>query len=79
MYTTPKAITTEEGATMDTWKRTSAEVFERMSKIERELNASILRRDGKRLFLDMLEPGTGRYEAEPAEECSLLCAEVVGG
>ncbi len=52
------------------------DVFSRMAAQERELGASILRRDGKRLFLDELEPGTGNYEAENIG-CSLLCADVL--
>lgn len=49
------------------------EVFERMARQERELNASILRKDGKRLFLDELPPDMGNYGQEPEPSCSLLC------
>lgn len=49
------------------------EVFLRRARQEREIGATILRRDGARLFLDELEPGRGRYEAEEDIECSLLC------
>jgi hypothetical protein len=53
------------------------EAFERMAKQERKMGATILsdRRDGKRirLYLDELEPGRGRYEAEPNIECGVLC------
>lgn len=52
------------------------EVFERMAQQEEELGATVLRRDGKPLPLRVLEPGTGRYEAEEIG-CSLLCADVL--
>lgn len=57
------------------------EVFDRMAKLERELDMSILRsekglgnRKKERLFLDELQPGRGRYSAESDFECSLLCS-----
>jgi len=48
------------------------EVFERMSQIEREIGASILRRDGGRLFLDELDPAAGRH-TPPDISCGLWC------
>lgn len=54
------------------------DVFERMSKVERELNVAINKSyagDGlrKRVFLDELDPAAGRYETEPELECGLSC------
>ncbi|MFA6242684.1 MAG: hypothetical protein WC655_17225 [Candidatus Hydrogenedentales bacterium] len=57
------------------------EAFERMAKLERELDAAInkteTREDGKRirhrLFLDELPPERGHYEQEPDIECGVLC------
>lgn len=54
------------------------EVFERMSRVERDLDVSIIRKnvdggDKVRVFLDELEPDAGNYAAEPALECGLLC------
>lgn len=53
------------------------DVFERMSKVERKLNAAICKKYvGKkrvRVFLDELDPKAGRYEAEPDWECGLAC------
>ena len=56
------------------------EVFDRMAKMERELNVALNKRyEGKkriRVFLDELPPDAGRYEAEPDIACSLFCGEV---
>ena len=63
---------------------THPDVFERMSKVERELNASINKtysgeRDEngdsirKRVFLDELDPDAGNYATEPVLECGLSC------
>ena len=57
------------------------DVFERMSKVEREMDVAInqTRKHGSvegervRVFLDELDPDAGNYEAEPALECGLLC------
>jgi hypothetical protein len=51
------------------------EVFARMAAQERELGASILRRDGQRLFLDELDPEAGRYEPLEDIGCSMLCSD----
>jgi len=51
--------------------------FKRMAKLERKMGVTILkdRRGGKlvRMYLDELEPGRGRYDAEPDIECGVLC------
>jgi 3'-phosphoadenosine 5'-phosphosulfate sulfotransferase (PAPS reductase)/FAD synthetase len=54
------------------------DVFERMAKIERKLNAAINKSyagDGKRkrVFLDELDPTSGRYESEKSIGCGVLC------
>jgi len=62
-------------------RRTFPEVFERMAKVERELDVAINKtysapgRKGERVrvFLDELDPDAGNYEAEPSLECGLLC------
>lgn len=56
------------------------DVFERMSKVERELNVAINKTyagDGerKRVFLDELPPDMGRYETEPSISCGLFCGQ----
>ena len=56
------------------------DVFDRMAKVERELNVAINKSyagDGKRkrVFLDELDPNAGRYKDEPDIECSLLCIQ----
>jgi hypothetical protein len=54
------------------------DVFDRMSKVERDLNVAINKSyagDGerKRVFLDELDPDAGNYETEPVLECGLSC------
>lgn len=60
-------------------RRDFPETFDRMAKVERKIGRAILRDrvngDGP-LYLDELDPATGRYSDEPAFECSLLCAAV---
>jgi 3'-phosphoadenosine 5'-phosphosulfate sulfotransferase (PAPS reductase)/FAD synthetase len=56
------------------------EVFNRMAKVERELNVAINKSyagDGerKRVFLDELDPSAGRYKAEPSISCGLFCGQ----
>jgi 3'-phosphoadenosine 5'-phosphosulfate sulfotransferase (PAPS reductase)/FAD synthetase len=57
------------------------ETFERMAKLERELNAAICKSyagDGKRkrVFLDELPLDLGRYESElDVMQCGLVCGE----
>lgn len=52
--------------------------FDRMARLERRLDVTILHDKDGRLFLDELERGRGRYEAEPEVECSLLCLNALG-
>ncbi len=61
-------------------RRVFPETFDRMAKMERELNAAICKTyagDGKRkrVFLDELDPTAGRDD-EVLPECSLLCHAV---
>jgi 3'-phosphoadenosine 5'-phosphosulfate sulfotransferase (PAPS reductase)/FAD synthetase len=53
------------------------DVFERMSKVERELNAAINKRyeKGKRIrvFLDELPKNAGNYSQEPDVSCGIYC------
>jgi len=55
------------------------EVFDRMAKVERELNAAICKtyKGGprQRVFLDELPPDMGRYESELEIKCGLICGE----
>lgn len=56
------------------------EVFERMAKQERKLNAAINKKyvRGKRIriFLDELDPKSGNYESEASLDCGILCGIV---
>lgn len=45
------------------------EIFERMSKLEREIGHSCI----NGIFLDELEPGRGRMEDEIIPDCSIMC------
>lgn len=63
-------------------RRDFPEVFDRMAKLERELNAAINKSyagDGirKRVFLDELDPSAGRGYVEPMD-CGLFCQEKEG-
>jgi 3'-phosphoadenosine 5'-phosphosulfate sulfotransferase (PAPS reductase)/FAD synthetase len=59
------------------------EIFERMSLVEQELNATIVRKQVKgqkqrvRIFLKDLPPDMGRYESEPDIECGVLCSAIM--
>jgi 3'-phosphoadenosine 5'-phosphosulfate sulfotransferase (PAPS reductase)/FAD synthetase len=48
-------------------------VFDRMAKLERELSATVLKKDGKKFYLDELDPSAGRYQTETSVECGVLC------
>lgn len=49
------------------------EVFNRMERLERTLNRSVLRSGGGPLFLDELDPHRGNHQTEASIDCSLLC------
>lgn len=57
------------------------ETFNKMAKLERELDAAICKQEGvsdgkrwrRRVFLDELDPFAGRYEADSDMECGVLC------
>ena len=58
-------------------RRTHPEAFERMSKLERTLDAAVLKDtvDGNRIkvFLDELDPSAGEYLQEPDISCGIMC------
>lgn len=49
--------------------------FERMAKLCRELGVRLVKQRGQRIFLDELEPATGRQKDEPVIDCSAFCEE----
>lgn len=59
-------------------RRDFPDVFDRMARIERELNAATHRVDGEPVWLDELDPDRGNHADEPSFECSLLCALAEG-
>jgi hypothetical protein len=50
------------------------EAFERMAKLERQLKMSVLKKDGKKWFLDELPEGVGHYPNEPDISCGVQCS-----
>ena len=57
-------------------RRDFPDVFDRMAKLERELNHTCSRDDNGAVFLDELDPDRGNHADEPSFECSLLCHAV---
>lgn len=57
------------------------EVFDRMAKLERELNVALNKKyvKGKRVrvFLDELDPSAGNYKEEPDTGCGIACGETL--
>ena len=49
------------------------DAFDRMAKLERKIGASIVRQNGKRVYLDELSPIAGRYESEAEISCGIFC------
>lgn len=54
-------------------RRDFPERFWQMARLEREIGASILRRNKKRLFLDELDPEAGRHESLDIGDCGVFC------
>lgn len=54
-------------------------VFDRMAKIEREINGAIIRLKGKRVYLDELDPDVGRHEDITLPECGVVCPVEMDG
>ncbi|MFN3075977.1 MAG: hypothetical protein ABT940_03665 [Alphaproteobacteria bacterium] len=52
------------------------ETFARMAATERELGATINRKDGNPVYLDELDPNAGRGQKEPSIECGVFCEQV---
>ena len=64
-------------------RKVDPDVFERMSKVERELDVAInksYKGDGKRkrVFLDELDVDAGRYESIEVPDCGVLCELEMG-
>lgn len=58
-------------------RQTHPEVFARMAKVERKLNAAINKKyvngERQRIFLDELSLDMGNYKTEPSISCGLFC------
>jgi len=59
------------------------DVFDRMAKLERELNVAINKRyegtERIRVFLDELDPDVGNYQDEPNISCGIVCMSAYEG
>lgn len=49
------------------------EHFQKMAELERSIGHTVLRINGRSVFLDELDPEYGRYELEPDISCGLIC------
>jgi hypothetical protein len=49
------------------------ERFWMMAGMSRALGVRMVESDGKRIFLDELQPGRGRYQDEPEVQCGIFC------
>lgn len=47
--------------------------FWQMAGASRALGVKMVEASGKRIYLDELEPGTGRYQDEPEIQCGIFC------
>lgn len=47
--------------------------FWQMAGASRALGVKMVEAKGKRIYLDELEPGTGRYQDEPEIQCGIFC------
>jgi len=54
-------------------RRHFPDAFDRMAKLERELDNAVCRPGGKPVFLDQLDPDRGQIHEEPTIECGPLC------
>lgn len=55
-------------------RRDFPDTFDRMAKLERHLDRTVIRQDGQPIYLDELDPDRGNFADEPDMDCSLLCA-----
>mgnify|MGYP001567930486 CR=1 FL=1 len=49
------------------------ELFLEMARVERKVGATVLKKDGKRLYLDQLDPKAGRFKEDQPGDCGVLC------
>ena len=48
-------------------------MFNKMSEVSRRMGARLINVNGKHIFLDELQPGTGNYKDEPEIQCGVFC------
>lgn len=61
---------------MGYWNRIRVDfpdVFARMAKLERSIGASVLKKNGRKLYLDELDPKAGRFAEDQPSDCGPLC------
>ncbi len=67
--------------TFNLLRKTHPEIFDRMARVERDLNVSCIRvevkgqKEKEKLFLDELEPNRGHILKEPDIECGIICMQ----
>ena len=58
---------------------THPEIFNEMAKVERDVGATCLKKNGRKLYLDELDPTSGRHEDISLPECGVVCqVEMIG-
>jgi hypothetical protein len=58
---------------------THPEIFNEMALIERQVKATCLKKDGKKFYLDELDPKAGRHEDISLPECGVVCPPEMDG
>lgn len=53
------------------------DVFERMANLEESLGRTVLKHQGKPLFLRDLDPSAGRNKPIPPIACDIMCQDLV--
>lgn len=53
--------------------------FKAMAELERKVKATCLKENGKKLYLDQLDPSSGRHEDISLPECGVVCPPELDG
>jgi hypothetical protein len=54
-------------------RRLFPDVFEQRAKMERDIGATCMKRDGEKVWLDELDPNAGRGMKPIVDDCGILC------
>lgn len=58
---------------------THPEIFNEMALVERQVKATCLKKDGKKFYLDQLDPKAGRHEDISLPDCGVVCQVEMDG